>query len=134
MIFGWCSSSVCVARHRADFFLWAVVVCCAAKEEVMELKLQLGDTARGGRTVLTSCLSCFSSAGRLVLLRFFFFFGQCRQEIRSKRKTTDKQKHARKVPKHPSKIHFNAVIFLLPKNKNGGPLWDCCHPEMEHRD
>lgn len=103
----------------------------------MELKLQLGDTARGGRTVLTSCLS-FSSAGTLVLLRFFFLFffffslGQCRQEIRSKRKTTDKQKHARKVPKHPSKIHFNAVISLLPNNQKGGPLWDCCHPEMEH--
>lgn len=72
MIFGRCLS-VCVARHRVDF-LWAVLVCCTAKEEVMELKLQLGDTARGGRTVLTSCLSCFSSAGMLVLLQFFGFF------------------------------------------------------------
>lgn len=32
----------------------------------MELKLQLVDTAGGGRRVLTSCLSSFSSTGTLV--------------------------------------------------------------------
>lgn len=93
----------------------------------MEPKLQLVDTAGGGRRVLTSCLSSFSSTGTLVDVsggNFFFYIFFCENAVRKSDqslKTTVKQKHRRKVSKFPSKIHFNAV-FSVAKQQGRRPL------------
>lgn len=57
--------------------------------------------------------------GGLFFLNFF-----CENAVRKSDqslKTTVKQKHRRKVPKFPSKIHFNAV-FSVAKQQGRRPL------------
>lgn len=91
----------------------------------MELKLQLVDTAGGGRRVLTSCLSSFSSPGTLgdVSGGSFFFFSfknVVRKSDQSQKLESNKNMDA-KFQNSPQRFTL-MLDFLLPDDPSVGLL------------
>lgn len=87
----------------------------------MELKLQLVDTAGGGRRVLTACLGSVSSPGTLLHVSegsfcfgfFFFFFENAVRKSDQSRKLQSNENSSQKFTLTPA--------FVLPNSKDADP-------------